>query len=165
MFCPECGEKLTLCFCEGEGLVPYCNKCEQFRFPPFSCAVSMTVINREQNKVLLAKHVGQEDFVLFAGYVKKGESAEKAIPREIKEELGLNTVKVKYMTSRYHDPRNVLMLGFIVIIENGDYTLNTNELQDAKWCTFEEAKELIKKNSTAEYFLNTAINELKKKTM
>ncbi|MBO5525748.1 MAG: NUDIX domain-containing protein [Clostridia bacterium] len=163
MFCPECGEKLTLCFCEDEGLVPYCNKCQSFRFPPFSCAVSMTVVNRAQDKILLAKHVDQDDFVLFAGYVKKGESAEKAIPREIKEELSINTVKVRYMASRYHDPRNVLMLGFIVMIENGDVSLNTKEIQEARWCTFDEAKELIRKNSTAEYFLNSAINELNKK--
>lgn len=165
MFCQDCGEKLTLRFCEGEGLVPFCNKCDSFKFPPFSCAVSMTVVNRAQDKVLLAKHVQDEDYVLFAGYVKKGENAEKAIPREIKEELSLSTVKLRYLTSRYHDPRNVLMLGFVVMVENGDYVLQETELKDAKWCTFEEAEQLIRKNSTAEYFLKTAIAELKKKPL
>ena len=28
MYCRQCGEKLTLRFCENEGLVPYCDKCE-----------------------------------------------------------------------------------------------------------------------------------------
>ena len=165
MFCHNCGEKLTLRFCEGEGLIPYCDKCGSFMFPPFSCAVSMTVINRTQDKILLAKHTGQDDFVLFAGYVKKGENAEKAIPREIKEELSLNTVKMKYMSSRYHEPRNVLMLGFIVVVENGEYKPKTDEVEEARWCTFDEAKALVKKGTTAEHFLNMAIAELKRKAI
>ncbi|MGN1234443.1 MAG: NUDIX domain-containing protein [Christensenellaceae bacterium] len=165
MFCSQCGEKLTLRFCEEEGLVPYCEKCESFMFPPFSCAVSMTVVNRSQDKILLAKHVGQDDFVLFAGYVKKRETAEKAIPREIKEELSAQVVKVRYMSSRYYDPRNVLMLGFIVMIENGDLKLQESEIAEARWCTFSEAKELIRKNSTAEFFLNSAIESIRRRPL
>lgn len=163
MHCQECGEKLVLRFCENEGLVPYCNHCGAFRFPSFNCAVSMTVTNRAMDRILLAKHTGQEDFVLFAGYVKKGESAEKAIPREIKEETQLRTVKLKYMTSRYHEPRNVLMLGFIVMVDDGEFKLKEDEITEARWCTFDEAKETIRKDSTAEYFLNQAISELKRK--
>ena len=102
MYCRECGQKLTLRFCENEGLIPYCDKCENYIFPQFSIAVSMVVTNRAQDKILLAKHVEDEDFILFAGYIKKGENAEKTIPREIKEELGLEVVKAKYMSSRYH---------------------------------------------------------------
>ncbi len=39
MFCTECGEKLTLMFASGEGLVPYCKSCGQFRFAQFATAV------------------------------------------------------------------------------------------------------------------------------
>ena len=77
MYCRECGQKLTLRFCENEGLIPYCAKCENFMFPQFPVAVSMVVTNRTQDKILLAKHVEDEDFILFAGYIKKGENAEK----------------------------------------------------------------------------------------
>ena len=108
MYCRECGEKLKLRFCENEGLVPYCDKCEAYMFPQFSVAVSMVVTNRAQDKILLAKHVEDDDFILFAGYVKKGENAEKTIPREIKEELGLDVVKAKYTSSRYHNRKDVL---------------------------------------------------------
>ena len=121
MYCRECGQKLTLRFCENEGLIPYCDKCEAYMFPQFSVAVSMVVTNRAQDKILLAKHVEDDDFILFAGYMKKGENAEKTIPREIKEELGLNIVKTKYMSSRYHAKKDVLMLNFIVIVEDGNF--------------------------------------------
>ena len=108
MYCKQCGEKLTLRFCENEGLVPYCDKCEAYKFPQFNVAVSMVVTNRAQDKILLAKHVEDEDFILFAGYIKKGENAEKTVPREIKEELGFDVVKSKYMSSRYHSQRDAV---------------------------------------------------------
>ena len=163
MYCRECGEKLTLRFCENEGLIPYCGKCEAYMFPQFPVAVSMVVTNRTQDKILLAKHVEDEDFILFAGYIKKGENAEKTIPREIKEELGLNVVKAKYMSSRYHSHKEVLMLNFIVIVEDSQIKLKTDEIAEARWCTPDEAVALIRKGTTAEFFLNNAVRELKKK--
>ena len=163
MFCRQCGEKLSLRFCENEGLVPYCNTCEKYIFPQFSVATSMVVTNRTQEKVLLAKHVEDEDFILFAGYVKKGETVEKTVPREIKEELGLNVIKAKYMSSRYHARKEVLMLNFIVVVEDMPIKLNVAEIAEARWCTPEEAVALIRKNTTAEFFLNNAVKELKKR--
>lgn len=162
MYCRDCGEKLTLRFLENEGLVPYCPKCDKFKFPFFPVAVSMTVVNRAEDKILLAKHVGDEDYKLFAGYIKKGENAEKAIPRELREETNLTAVKWRYFASRYHDERNVLMLNFIVTVNEGEI-VRGEEIEDARWCTPDEAKALIRKNSTAEYFLNGALPELGKK--
>ena len=163
MYCRECGQKLTLRFCENEGLIPYCGTCEAYMFPQFSIAVSMVVTNRAQDKILLAKHVEDEDFILFAGYIKKGENAEKTIPREIKEELGMNVVKTKFMSTRYYQKKDVLMLNFIVIVEDSPIKLKTDEIAEARWCSHEEALRLIRKGTTAEYFLTNAVRELKKK--
>ncbi len=162
MFCTECGEKLTLMFANGEGLVPYCKNCKQYRFAQFATAVSMVVTNRAKDKILLARHVGQEDFILFAGYVKKGETAEKTVTREFKEETKLNAVKYKYMSSRYHEPKNVLMLNFIVVAEDGEPVLDAKELEEVRWFAFEDALEAIRKDSVAETFLKSAVNEIKK---
>lgn len=163
MYCRECGEKTTLRFCENEGLIPYCAKCQAYMFPQFSVAVSMVVTNRAQDKILLAKHVEDDDFILFAGYIKKGENAEKTIPREIKEELGLDVVKAKYMSSRYHSTKEVLMLNFIVVVEEKPLKIAEEEISEARWCSPEEALRLIRKGTTAEFFLNNAVRELKKK--
>ena len=162
MFCTECGEKLTLMFANGEGLVPYCKNCNQYRFAQFATAVSMVVTNRAKDKILLARHVGQEDFILFAGYVKKGETAEKTVTREFKEETKLNAVKYKYMSSRYHEPKNVLMLNFIVVAEDGEPVLDAKELEEVRWFAFEDALEAIRRDSVAEAFLKSAVNEIKK---
>ncbi len=162
MYCRDCGEKLALRFLENEGLVPYCPRCEKFKFPFFPVAVSMVVVNRAENRIMLAKHVGDEDYKLFAGYIKKGESAEKAIPRELKEETALGAVKWKYLGSRYHEAKDILMLGFLVTAEEGELRLG-EEIAEAHWSTYEEAKEIIRKNSTAEYFLGLALQELGRK--
>lgn len=162
MYCRDCGTKLALRFMENEGLVPYCPSCEKFKFPFFPVAVSMTVVNRKETKILLAKHVGDEDYKLFAGYIKKGESAEKAIPRELKEETKLNAVKWRYFGSRYHEAKDLLMLNFIVTVDEAEPVLN-EEIEETRWCTPEEAKELIRKNSTAEYFLLGALNDANRK--
>jgi len=162
MYCPVCGEKLALYVHDQEGLVPYCKHCGEFRFPQFATAVSMVVTNRAKDKILLAKHNGQEDFILFAGYVKKGETAEKTVTREFKEETKLNVVKYKYMSSLYHEPHNVLMLNFLVIAENGEISLDKSELDEAQWFGFDEALAAIRKESVAETFLKNAIAELKK---
>ncbi len=162
MFCVECGEKLTLMFNQREGLVPFCKNCNEYRFPQFATAVSMVVTNRNRDKILLAKHKGQEDYILFAGYIKKGETAEKAVTREFKEETKLNTVKFKYMSSRYHEPKNVLMLNFLSMAENGEPQIDEEEIEEIRWFGFDEALAAVRKDSAAEYFLKNAISELKK---
>lgn len=161
MYCTECGEKLTLMFASGEGILPYCKNCKQYRFAQFATAVSMLVTNRNKDKILLAKHVGNDDFILFAGYVKKGETAEKAVTREFKEETKLNVVKYKYMGSRYHEPKNVLMLGYLVMAEDGEPVLDEKEIEEVKWFSFEDALKAIRKDSTAEAFLKSALAEIK----
>ncbi len=162
MFCRDCGEKLSLRFMENEGLVPYCNKCGKYKFPFFPVAVSMVVVRRSDRAILLARHVGDEDYKLIAGYIKKGESAEKTIPRELREETQLTAINWKYLASRYHDAKDILMLGFLVTCDDGELVFN-EEIAETRWCTPEEARQIIRKNSTAEFFLNAAIAELGRK--
>ncbi|MCD8201465.1 MAG: NUDIX domain-containing protein [Clostridia bacterium] len=162
MYCIECGEKLQLVFRADEGLVPFCQKCNEYRFAQAYSAVSMVPFNRTKDRILLAKNAGEDDFVLFAGYIKKGETAEKTVSREFKEETKLNVVKFRYTYSRYVESKNVLMFNYIIIAENGDAVINPAELEEVRWFTFDEALEAIRPGSTAEYFLKNAIQEVQR---
>lgn len=42
--CFECGTALIEKELEEEGIVPYCPKCQQYRFPMYNVAVSMIVV-------------------------------------------------------------------------------------------------------------------------
>ena len=92
-YCVECGNKLEPKFLEHEGMIPYCNKCNAYRFPIFNTAVSMVVLNEEKNKTLFIQQYNRPRNILVAGYVNKGESAEEAVKRELLEETGINITK------------------------------------------------------------------------
>ena len=94
--------------------------------------------------------------------LSRDETAEKAVTREFKEETKLDVVKFKYLSSRFHEPKNLLMLGFLVMAEDGVPVPDANELDEAKWFTLDEAMQTIKKDSLAEAFLKSALPEIKK---
>jgi 8-oxo-dGTP pyrophosphatase MutT (NUDIX family) len=84
-----CGTKLEIRELENEGMIPFCPKCEAFRFPQYNVAVSMITVNEATDKILLIQQYGRPSYVLVAGYVTKGESMEDAVRREIREETAL----------------------------------------------------------------------------
>lgn len=161
IFCPECGEKLEKRQCGIDGLIPFCVRCNDFRFPVFSVAVSMIVLNPEGDKTLLIKQYGNDFYILTAGYVNKGESAENAVKREIKEELGLGVTEIKFNSTEYFEKSQTLLINFIATVDSEKPNTNS-EVDSFTWFSFEEAKMNIKKNSLAEKFLTAYLNEVKK---
>ena len=152
-YCMQCGEKLTEKMLEGEGMVPWCPSCGDFRFPVFNTAVSMIVMNPEQDRVILIKQYGKPHNVLVAGYVNRGEDAEDAVVREVREEIGMTVESLRFNHSRYYARTNTLMLNFTVTVEGEEPTPN-REIDSYSWFSPEDAKANIKRNSLAQRFLN-----------
>lgn len=157
--CYECGTKLEDKYLEGEGMIPYCKTCGTFRFPIFSTAVSMIVLNPSRDKILLIQQYGKTNNILVAGYVNKGEDAEQAVMREVKEEVGLNVKACYFNKSEYYGPSNTLMLNFCCVVDNEDLSGMTSEVDRAEWFSFEEAQERIMPDSLARRFLMTFIEK------
>ena len=86
-YCTECGTELIMKEHPTEGIVPFCTKCEAYKWPGFNTAVSMVVLDHTREHVLLIKQYGRPFYVLVAGYVNKGEDAEDAVRQE--DEPGL----------------------------------------------------------------------------
>ena len=114
--CHECGTALIERELEGEGIVPYCPKCEQYRFPIYNVAVSMVVINEQTGEILLIKQYGRPHFILVAGYVNRGEKLEHAVGREIKEETGMTVSRIKFNRTSFFEPSNTLMCNFTALL-------------------------------------------------
>ena len=158
-YCPACGAKLFERQLDGEGFVPYCEQCAAFRFPQYNVAVSMIVRDTVTGRILLIQQYGRPSYILVAGYVNRGESAEDAAVREIKEETGMDAERIRFNRTKFFEPSNTLMINFTAYI--GDVsTLHTNaEIDRCKWFTPEEARANIKPGSLAAEFLNAYLDE------
>lgn len=159
--CWACGAKLTLKECGMEGMVPYCEACGDYRFPIFSTAISTAVLNPEKDRILLIKQYGRDFYVLLAGYINKGESAEEALCREVREEVGLDIADYRLMKTSYFPPSNTLMVNFVSVADSDDLSHITDEVDEATWFTFEEALENIVPDSLAEIFLQNIVKQLR----
>ena len=102
--CFECGTALIEKELEEEGIVPYCPKCQQYRFPMYNVAVSMIVVDEETGKILLIQQYGKPSYILVAGYVNRGEAEEHAVVREVREETGLEVEHLRFNAA--YQPRS-----------------------------------------------------------
>lgn len=134
-------------------MIPYCENCEQYRFPIFNTAVSMEVFNPTQDKVILIQQYGRVRNILVAGYINRGESAEQAVIREVREELGLEVGQLRFNKSKFFAGSNTLMLNFSCVATSEDLSRKTDEVDYARWYTFAEARESVYHHSLAEEFL------------
>lgn len=151
-YCMRCGAKLRLRELHGEGMIPYCASCGDYRFPVFSTAVSMVTTNPERTRILLITQYGKPYFVLPAGYVNKGENAEHAVRRELGEELGLEPLSLRFLSSHYYDPSETLMLNFAVTVPERDPEPNW-EIDSWRWFNMEEAMDYVRPGGLASRLL------------
>ena len=157
--CFECGVTLIEKELEGEGIVPYCPKCEQYRFPMYNVAVSMIVINEQTGKILLIKQYGRPWFVLVAGYVNCGEQVEHAVGREIKEETGMTVSRIKFNRTSFFEPSNTLMCNFTAFVKDDSELAPNKEIDSYQWFSPDDARRNIRPDSLAERFLNAYLDE------
>lgn len=154
-YCSECGEKLILKKDGIDGLVPFCPTCGQFRYPMSNMAVSAIIMQDDQ--ILLIKQYGQDRNILVAGYINYQESAEEALKREIKEEVGLDVVSYEFNQSRYYEKSNTLMLNFVVRTK-GEVIIN-EEIDSFEWFDKKIVLDKIAPNSLAKHFMELSIEK------
>ena len=153
-YCMECGTRLEEKELEGEGMIPYCSNCGQFRFPVFNVAVSVEVQSPEKDRILLIKQYGKDRYILVAGYVNKGENAEDTVAREVMEEIGLKVREIHFEKSEYFAPSNTLMLNFSCVAEDDDLSgVCRGEVDYCTWFSRQEAAENVAPGSLAGKFL------------
>ena len=132
-YCPFCGEKLVTRFHEEEERdVPFCPRCEDWRFPRYNAAVVMVILREDREQMLLVKQNREDRYYLVAGYIDEGETAEHAVIREVKEETGLTVTSCRYSHSHYYEPSNTLMFCYVVTVAEGTFVPN-REVDDAAW--------------------------------
>ena len=160
--CRKCGAKLIEKEMKNEGIVPYCPECEEYRFPQYNVAVSMIVVNKSKDEILLIQQYGRPSYVLVAGYVNRGESLEDAVRREIKEETGMTVSELKFNRTQFFERSESLMCNFTAFVEDDSEMDPNYEIDKYSWFSREGARENIRPDSLAEFFLNSYLDEAKR---
>jgi NAD+ diphosphatase len=138
--CPNCGQASEPV--DG-GWKRVCPACKTEHFPRTDPVVIMLPTRGEL--CLLGRQAvwPKGMYSALAGFLEPGESIEEACAREIWEEAGLKTARVRYHSTQPWPYPSSLMIGLIAEVEDGEATPDQTELEEVRWFTREEARALI----------------------
>ena len=154
-----------LCGCvtvdDGTECARRCSGCGALFFPVIAPAV-ITLIHRD-DRILLAhnRKFAGNIHSLIAGFVEAGESAEDAVRREIREEVGLEIKNLQYKYSQSWPFPDSLMMGFTAEYESGDLQVDGEEIAEADFYSIDELPELPNHGSIARRIIEEYVAEMK----
>ena len=102
------------------------------------------VFNENTEKILLVKmHNGNWGFP--KGHIEKDETKEETAIREVLEETNVRIIpdferEIKYIPNEKTIKKVTIFMG---ITQDEEVTIDTFEIEDFKWCTYEEALKLV----------------------
>ena len=130
-FCGRCGTPVQPGEKERSLVCPKCGLVEYPSIPP-----SVLVAVRDGERLLLTRYnrPGTPRYVLVAGYVEAGETAEQAAAREVLEETGVRIKNLRYIGSQPWGLSGTLSLAFSAELDGSDaITWDEEELSEACW--------------------------------
>ncbi|GAB4172860.1 MAG: NAD(+) diphosphatase [Geothermobacteraceae bacterium] len=136
-----------------------CPACDAERYPAVApCAI---VLVRRGNRVLLTRKSNWPAgrYSLVAGFVDPGECLEETVVREVREETGVEVGNIRYIGSQSWPFPSQLMVGFVAEALTEDITVETTELEDARWFGVDDLPDLPPKRSIARYILDHCLDE------
>jgi NAD+ diphosphatase len=147
-FCANCGHATDVI---RGGWSRSCPSCTAEHFPRVD-PVAIMLVEHEGN-VLLGRqpHYPADRYSALAGFIEVGESIEDAVAREVKEESGIDVTEVRYVASQPWPFPSSLMIGCHARSAGSDLTIDTNELEDARWFTREEVRRAIAGQENASF--------------
>lgn len=130
-FCPRCGEATRMI---RGGYGRQCEPCGRELFPRTDPAVIVAVVDVDDRLLLARQRVWPPRRVsVLAGFVEAGESAERAIHREIAEESGVSVASVRFYGSQPWPYPRSLMLGYAARAATTAIAVDGDEIEEADW--------------------------------
>lgn len=139
-FCAVCGGVTAMI---NGGAKRQCEKCEAEHFPRSDPVAIVLAIH--QGACLLGRgpHFPPGFLSALAGFVEAAETPEEAAKRELFEEAGVILSDVRYQFSQPWPFPGSLMMGFIADAESRALTLDTNEIEEARWVTLADIRAML----------------------
>jgi len=129
-FCGRCGTPLRH---HDADLAKQCPACGLTLYPRISPCIIVLVVKGEQALLAHNARFAGRWFSTLAGFVESGESVERAVAREVQEEVGIEIANVRYFRSQPWPFPHSLMLGFFADYAAGELTPDGVEIDEAGW--------------------------------
>jgi NAD+ diphosphatase len=139
-FCANCGTA-TAVFRAGWGRL--CPHCAAEHFPRVDPVVIM--IAEHDGRALLGRQPAFPPgrYSALAGFLEVGESVEEAVAREVREEAGVAVADIRYVASQPWPFPAQLMLACTARALDDRLTIDTHELEGARWFTRAEVRRAL----------------------
>jgi NAD+ diphosphatase len=140
-FCARCGEPTVIA---AAGHIRRCPACGAEHYPRTDPAVIM-LVSDEEDRALLGRQVHWPEgrFSTLAGFVEPGESIERAVVREVLEEVGVTVGEVSYVASQPWPFPSSLMLGFMARATSSRIEVDGDEIHEARWFSRDDLRKAI----------------------
>lgn len=134
-FCSVCG---TATDPNRGGWSRTCAPCGAEHYPRVDPVVIM--LASHEGRLLLGRqpHYPPGRYSALAGFVESGETIEAAVARELYEEAGIRVAEVSYIASQPWPFPSSLMIGTHARALDDKLTIDTTELDDARWFSRDE---------------------------
>jgi NAD+ diphosphatase len=140
-FCSNCGQPSVSA---SAGWKRICGACKSEHFPRTDPVVIMLAVSGDKCLMGRSPHFPEGRYSCLAGFMEPGETIEQATRREIFEETGIRTGRVRYITAQPWPFPSSLMIGCFAEATSREITIDAAELADARWFTREEVNLILR---------------------
>ena len=134
-FCSVCGTPTRP---NRGGWSRQCATCGAEHYPRVDPVVIMLATHGDRLLLGRQPHYPPGRYSALAGFVESGETIEAAVARELFEEAGIRITDVRYIASQPWPFPSSLMIGASAVAMGDELTIDTNELDDARWFSRDE---------------------------
>lgn len=147
-FCAQCGAPTQIA--KG-GWQRTCGSCKAEHFPRVDPVTIMLV--ECDGQLLLGRQPNFPGgfYSALAGFVEPGETIESAVRREVLEEAGVAVRDVSYCSSQAWPFPSQLMIGCHAFADDPAITIDTTELEDARWFTRQDVADAMAGRDSASF--------------
>ncbi|WP_409525966.1 NAD(+) diphosphatase [Nitrincola sp. MINF-07-Sa-05] len=129
-YCGRCGTETLV---HHQDLAKVCPACDLAQYPRISPCIIVLVMRGDECLLANGANFPPGRFSTLAGFIEAGESAEQAVAREIREEVGIEVSNIRFFSSQSWPFPHALMLGFFADHLAGELKPDGVEILDARW--------------------------------